>query len=161
MRLRGERYSAHIERGSKNGFRYRIFWEMKLQSRIQDIFDYDFVRSSGDFPFMTFNRIKDDEYEVFFSDGKRVEIESDEGIYPGCLMDDELFERLISRRSDRELEVIIGEISMDDMIPVERKVVFAKRVIRDRAIASHVKERARFLCKLAASIATKFITDAM
>jgi hypothetical protein len=121
---------------------------MDLQSKIQEIFDYDFVRSSGDYPYMTFNRVSDLEFEVFFSDGKSVELESDEGVYSGCSIDDDLFQRLIARKSDRELEVIIGEISMDDMISVEKKVIFAKRIIRDRAIASYVKERAGYRCEV-------------
>lgn len=148
LRVRGERYDGHIECGSVNGNRYRIFWEMGLQSRIQDIFDYDFVKFSGDYPYMTFNRIDDTEFEVFFSDGKTVELESDEEYYSGHPIDDDLFERLVARKSDRELEVIIGEISMDNMIPVEKKVTFAKRIIRDRAIASYVKERAGYRCEI-------------
>ena len=63
-------------------------------------------------------------------------------------IDDELFERLIRRKSDREIEVIVGEISMDEMIPVEKKVVLAKRIIRDRAISSFVKHRADYRCEI-------------
>lgn len=144
----GDTYNAHIERGAKNGYCHRLFWESKLEHKIKEIFDYDFIESSGDYPYMTFNRITNTEFEVFFSDGQFLNLESDEESYAGSRIDDELFERLIRRKSDREIEVIVGEISMDEMIPVEKKVVLAKRIIRDRAISSFVKHRADYRCEI-------------
>ncbi len=137
-------YDAHIKKDELS--RYQIHWQSDFVESIHSRFEYHHGLDIHEYPHMRFRKIDLHSYEITFTG----ELIFTDPVLPEekRVIDADLLNKLLNRKTEAEIEVIVEEMFIDDMMPVMKKAYVANKLSRNREVSEYVKKRAGYRCEL-------------